>query len=561
MHAGMRPLHMHTLELWRYVNSQCPTCVIACSMRLRQLSVRGTVYGQPPGVWRLEEHVEELGRGRPLLAHWAPDLVTTCDAAAAAGVWDMLMRHGGSLSGAWAREGGRAQGRRSEDGGGSAAMAAPFLDLIICILTCNSVILEEPEQAPGHGQKPDQDPAAHAHDQGTDGHRHAGKDRHGAAHGGFDGPLKRGVAKWLGAARTPQQHQQQGPAQQSGGSQPQGASSSSSPEDVALTGDRGPGHGDDLWLPPPPIAEENRAGRQGVETAGNPMPGVVAGPTAAPRSVAGEGDEGGASDLQAQGTEKAAEPAPLPSYQGQSPDEVALLEGARQLGFVLVGRSMGKGKGNNGHENGDGAGGGAGSGGAAEKPTARRALFQGGNSPGPAQPGPGDTGNEGWGSAGARSTVSDLTTPMEGMHYNDGSSGSSSDSDEVQQPPRGLFDADAGSISHGSAGGGPAGNKGPENQGHGNGGGSGSGDVMHLSLLGTTLDVRLLNVIEFSSERKRMSVVVAAPGGEVIAFSKGADAAMLPLVEHSTPKDVMDATLNDLSHFSSQVRPASLFCT
>ena len=40
----------------------------------------------------------------------------------------------------------------------------------------------------------------------------------------------------------------------------------------------------------------------------------------------------------------------------------------------------------------------------------------------------------------------------------------------------------------------------------------------------------MLNVIEFNSTRKRMTVVVRDPKGQVRVFSKGADSILLPLL-------------------------------
>ena len=43
----------------------------------------------------------------------------------------------------------------------------------------------------------------------------------------------------------------------------------------------------------------------------------------------------------------------------------------------------------------------------------------------------------------------------------------------------------------------------------------------------------LLNVIEFNSERKRMTVIVKAPNGEIRVLSKGADSVMTPLLSET----------------------------
>ncbi|GFH06662.1 phospholipid-translocating P-type ATPase [Haematococcus lacustris] len=49
-----------------------------------------------------------------------------------------------------------------------------------------------------------------------------------------------------------------------------------------------------------------------------------------------------------------------------------------------------------------------------------------------------------------------------------------------------------------------------------------------------------------------MSVVIRAPNGRLVAFVKGADSAMLPLLRPDTPEEVLEATQRDLSFFATQ---------
>jgi magnesium-transporting ATPase (P-type) len=42
-------------------------------------------------------------------------------------------------------------------------------------------------------------------------------------------------------------------------------------------------------------------------------------------------------------------------------------------------------------------------------------------------------------------------------------------------------------------------------------------------------DYEVLGILEFSSERRRMGIIVRAPGGEFSLIIKGADSALLPL--------------------------------
>ena len=41
---------------------------------------------------------------------------------------------------------------------------------------------------------------------------------------------------------------------------------------------------------------------------------------------------------------------------------------------------------------------------------------------------------------------------------------------------------------------------------------------------------KLLNVIEFSSDRKRMSVIIKTPNNEIRVLTKGADSVLIPLL-------------------------------
>ena len=43
------------------------------------------------------------------------------------------------------------------------------------------------------------------------------------------------------------------------------------------------------------------------------------------------------------------------------------------------------------------------------------------------------------------------------------------------------------------------------------------------------MDYEVMGILEFSSERRRMGIIVRAPGGEISLIIKGADSALLPL--------------------------------
>lgn len=84
------------------------------------------------------------------------------------------------------------------------------------------------------------------------------------------------------------------------------------------------------------------------------------------------------------------------------------------------------------------------------------------------------------------------------------------------------------------------------------GGGGAGADAVELNLMGTKVHMAVLNVIEFSSDRKRMSVVVRAPSGELIAYAKGADSAVLALCTN-VPPQLLGTTHHHLNQFSTEV--------
>ena len=65
---------------------------------------------------------------------------------------------------------------------------------------------------------------------------------------------------------------------------------------------------------------------------------------------------------------------------------------------------------------------------------------------------------------------------------------------------------------------------------------------LRLSLLGVDAVLEVLNVIEYTSSRARMSVVARTPDGTVRLYCKGSDAAVLAALRRDTPTDVLAAT-------------------
>ena len=58
-------------------------------------------------------------------------------------------------------------------------------------------------------------------------------------------------------------------------------------------------------------------------------------------------------------------------------------------------------------------------------------------------------------------------------------------------------------------------------------------DELTLEVDGQTEKYKILRVIEFNSERKRMSVIVQTHDGKVINFIKGADVTITPRISQT----------------------------
>ncbi len=63
----------------------------------------------------------------------------------------------------------------------------------------------------------------------------------------------------------------------------------------------------------------------------------------------------------------------------------------------------------------------------------------------------------------------------------------------------------------------------------------------------------VLNVLDFTSERARMSVVLRAPDGTIRLHCKGSDSALLPRLSRHTDPELLKRTHTNLHTFSIQV--------
>jgi phospholipid-transporting ATPase len=71
-----------------------------------------------------------------------------------------------------------------------------------------------------------------------------------------------------------------------------------------------------------------------------------------------------------------------------------------------------------------------------------------------------------------------------------------------------------------------------------------------INALGREEKYEILNVLEFSSERKRMSVIVRCPDGQIKIFVKGADTVINPLLSKEGRK-YLEKTMGDLEEFAT----------
>jgi len=67
----------------------------------------------------------------------------------------------------------------------------------------------------------------------------------------------------------------------------------------------------------------------------------------------------------------------------------------------------------------------------------------------------------------------------------------------------------------------------------------------------STIVYELFNIIEFSSARKRMSVIVKTPEGDIVCMTKGADSIMIPRLNPGQ-NELIKETLVHLENFANE---------
>lgn len=83
-------------------------------------------------------------------------------------------------------------------------------------------------------------------------------------------------------------------------------------------------------------------------------------------------------------------------------------------------------------------------------------------------------------------------------------------------------------------------------------------DGVQLRILGVEATFQVLNIMDFTSDRGRMSVIARCPDGTIRLFCKGADTKVLAIVTPATPLELVDATNKNMHLFATQVRLSSL---
>ena len=74
--------------------------------------------------------------------------------------------------------------------------------------------------------------------------------------------------------------------------------------------------------------------------------------------------------------------------------------------------------------------------------------------------------------------------------------------------------------------------------------------VVHNKYTGEKSKFELLNIIEFNSARKRMSVIVKKPNGKISIMTKGADSIVIPLL-HPGQEAEIDKTQEYLTEYAN----------
>ncbi|GLD95047.1 hypothetical protein PINS_up003672 [Pythium insidiosum] len=78
------------------------------------------------------------------------------------------------------------------------------------------------------------------------------------------------------------------------------------------------------------------------------------------------------------------------------------------------------------------------------------------------------------------------------------------------------------------------------------------GPICNASIQGESTQFEILNVLEFNSDRKRMSIIFRDASGQVTLFCKGADDVIFDLLSKSQPQGVAHVTRGHLQEYASE---------
>ncbi|KAF1331982.1 P-type atpase, partial [Globisporangium splendens] len=78
------------------------------------------------------------------------------------------------------------------------------------------------------------------------------------------------------------------------------------------------------------------------------------------------------------------------------------------------------------------------------------------------------------------------------------------------------------------------------------------GPICHTLIQGVPMTFEILNVLEFNSDRKRMSIIFRQPDGSIILYCKGADDIIFDLLSKSQPQGVAHVTRGHLQEYASE---------
>ncbi len=81
-----------------------------------------------------------------------------------------------------------------------------------------------------------------------------------------------------------------------------------------------------------------------------------------------------------------------------------------------------------------------------------------------------------------------------------------------------------------------------------------SENKIEIDLMGESRIYTVLNIMEFNSDRKRMSVIIQRPEGDIVLLCKGADSVIYERLDVTSSEPIMEATSSHLQTFANDGR-------